>query len=129
MMGITEDLNCIDSVGNRLSAIPHEKMLHLRLKLTTESKPRDIGKLFKRDGKIIYSRYTDEKNIFRKDNSWGLNYKVVETLPDDAEIELKSKLRTYTISSVDAKKSGKKHFKEQGFELQTFVPLDLWRNS
>lgn len=127
MTTITEQLNCVDSVGNKLIATPVGGMLQVGLKLANESRVRDLGKLLKRDNKIVYTKYVDEKNIFRKANAWGLNYKILSTLPDDASIELHSKTKSYTISVSEAKKNGKfLFFKEQGFEKQWFIPLNHW---
>lgn len=126
-MSITEDLNCIDTVGNKLTATLINGTLQLGLKLVSESRTRDLGKLVKRSNKIFYTKYVDEKNIFRKANAWGLNHKILSTLPEDAVVELSSKTKKYNISVKEALSKGKfLFFKEQGFEKQYFIPLDYW---
>ena len=131
---ILSKLNCVDEKGNELisgqvNSSPH--IVSIGLKLVSETRTRDLGKIMenrvKRDGSLIYKKHVNEKNIFRKTNSWGIDYQVLSSLPDTATLEFKSPTKLYKISAPDARQHGSfLHFKNQGFEKQIFVPLSYW---
>ena len=60
--------------------------------------------------------------------SWGLHEALIKKLPENAMIGLKTDNGKYSISVKDAVKNKfDRKFKNQGFELQLFVPLDCWK--
>lgn len=97
----------------------------LTLYLSAESRSRDIGKLIRKNEKLHYLKRAKEKNRFRQTDAWGFHWSVVDKLNDEAYIGVRSELGIYRIKVGDAKKHGKEfNFKEQGFELQKFVPVE-----
>lgn len=60
--------------------------------------------------------------------SWGLHEALLRKLPENAMIGLKTDAGKYSISVKEAfENKFYRKFKEQGFELQLFVPLDCWK--
>lgn len=112
-----------DESGNELISING----NLTLNLVSES--RKIGQFLLSSGRVIYNKFVDEKvHTFRKNNSWGINWCVIEQLKDDDVIRVQSDERIYVIKVSDAKNSGSfLWFKDIGFEKQFFIPKSYFK--
>lgn len=97
--------------------------------LTLPSKKVSIGSLFHLgDNSFLYEKRVKNANIFKKSNSWGINYHILNNLGSKGKIRLYANDgKTYEINKETALKYGKfMNFKNQGFELQFFIPLERW---
>jgi hypothetical protein len=117
-------LNRTEENGNRL-VVRDSGKLELYLK---GQDVRHIGRVgVTEKSTVFYDKVVKESNRFRKTNSWGLNWAVLEVLPSEAVIRLRSELATYLITGGDARAKGDfLHFKTQGFERQFFVPIEAF---
>lgn len=83
-----------------------------------------IGKIICHEGKLIYSKQENEKDIYRKFKAWSIPYEIVKRV-DKITFYTKNKfyrIDTYKIST----NSMFLHFKSSGYELKVYVPLDMW---
>ena len=117
-----------DNLGNILTASVSGE---LGLKLFSEDRERMVGRYFDYKGKISYYKKVNEKaHLMRVNNSWGINFSLIEKLHDDAIIVIDSEKSRYIISIREAKEVWDfRHFKTQGFEKQVFIPLQYWSDS
>ena len=126
-----EEFNFTDKDGN--STIAHSDGT-IFLALASDSvkkKNRNIGKLVitPKNQRIHYKKSAKEENRFRKNDSWGLHWDIVSRLDDEAYIGVRSELGMYKIKAGLAKEYAEvvtMKFKQQGFELQRFVPIKYW---
>ena len=117
-------LNRTEETGNRLVCRDSGK-LELYLK---GQAVRHIGRVgVTEKGTVFYDKIVKEVNRFRKTDSWGLNWAVLEVLPSEAVIRLRSEKSVYMINAGDARARGDfLHFKTQGFERQFFIPISVF---
>lgn len=125
-LSLFASLNSQDADGNTLSVDDHGTV-SLRLK-RENMRLRIIGGVGVTDkGTPFYDKVVKEGNRFRKTDSWGLNWAILETLPSEAVIRLRSENGTYKIKAADARIAGSfLWFKDQGFERQFFVPVSAF---
>lgn len=118
------NFNEIDEIGNKLTCIDGK----LSLFLSNERRARSIGS-FRKGSKVdfFYEKFEYHKDVFRANDSWGINYNVLEKLPDNSGIIVKTRERTYKISKKKALEAGSfLWFKEQGLERRFFIPRKDW---
>ena len=113
-----------DKWGNQIE-ISIEGSIHLSL----NGRRVFIGNVFRRNGKMVYSKSVQKKNVFRKFDAWGLNHAVVKLLPDEAEIVLTSdEPKIYRTTKEMVLVRGEfLHFLENNCELQIFMPRDAFQ--
>lgn len=89
---------------------------------------RSIGAIKRDNNKSIYTKSVTTKHIFKKTNAWGINWVILNQLGAGGEVVLRcSNGITYSITAQKAKEHGSfLHFKNKGFELQYFIPLEFW---
>lgn len=99
------------------------------LKLKSESKIRNIGQVFFNDHSFHVLR-DSSKHFHYVSKSYGFNWTII----NDADLNIKSvhlivdRSEKYVIPKSIIDKFGKfLNFKQQGFELQKFVPMDMIR--
>ena len=98
------------------------------LNLKSENRSRNIGVLAK-DGKggISYYKEDKESEIFRKTDSWSLNYNVIKFLEENATINIKTEKFIYRISKSDVIEKGEfLYFKTSGIEKKIYVKRDFF---
>jgi hypothetical protein len=100
------------------------------LKLKSESKKRNLGNLTIKDRSFHIIRDSN-KHYHYKSKSYGFNWNII----NDAELGIKSihlivdKKDKYVIPKTILDTYGKfLNFKQQGFELQKFLPFDMIKN-
>jgi len=100
------------------------------LKLRSESKKRNLGNLIIKDRSFHIIRDSG-KHYHYKSKSYGFNWNII----NDAELGIKSihlivdKKDKYVIPKTILDTYGKfLNFKQQGFELQKFLPFDMIKN-
>ncbi len=118
-------LNRVDEYGNKMSLRPDGV---IALYLAKENRTRLIGSVGETSqGRPFYDKVVKEENRFRKTDAWGLNWDVLELLPLEAVIRLRSEIATYMIMAREAKSAGDfLFFKTQGFERQFFIPVSAF---
>lgn len=101
----------------------------LSLKLTSEKRVRKIGWLSMKGGVLSYFKEAKESNTFRKNNSWGICWAVLDYLPDDnSTINIRSEKAIYRITKREAIESGSfLYFKIIGIEKQFFIPKEQFK--
>lgn len=96
------------------------------LKLANESYERKLGLIF--EGRFIVYK-TREKHLFRNTNSYGFNYEVIEELTKQPYyidyVDLYDDFGMYRVPIQVIKEGDVMFFKEQGFEIQRFVTLEV----
>jgi hypothetical protein len=102
----------------------------IHLKLDAEKKVRHIGNFYIHD-RSFHVRRDSAKHYHYKTKSYGFNWNIL----DDDMLGIKSvhltidKADTYVIPVETIGKYGRfLNFKQQGFELQRFMPLELINN-
>lgn len=100
------------------------------LKLKSENKRRNIGTLFFND-RSLYVIRDSGKHYHYVSKSYGFNWNII----DDDFLNIKSvhlvvdKSERYIIPKSIMETYGKfLNFKQQGFELQKFLPMDMIKN-
>jgi len=110
----------VDKRGNRIEVEEGSGCVTLFLK-TRET--RKIGKLV--DG--VYTKYMTRKNIFRKTDSLGFNWEVIDWLkPKKVVVNLEGTWLNISGEDFFAKKEFL-DYKKLGFELQCFVKLEHFK--
>ena len=106
------------------------------LRLKSERKPRELG-FVSTDAnwnKVFITKRSKSQHLFRKFNAWWFNYQVLNYLVNtfwkiNLQVDEKEEWKTYVYNWFDKEKFEeykKKYilnFKQQGFELQVFIPL------
>jgi len=111
-----------DNHGNRLTCDIH---LHLYLSLVTETRTRNIGRVYALpDGELIYEKHDDEKHVFKKNNSWSIHYEILKRVN---YVKVMTRKCKYWIKTEDAMSRGTfLHFRDQGMEKKKYIPLKFW---
>ena len=108
-------------------------MLHIsnsEVFLTCQEGKRKIGELVKdQDGSLVYTRKFKAKHIFRKDNSLGINYDVINLMANsDKMIFIRDNGTRYSTTAGDVRTKGRfLHFLHGGYEKQIFMPLEYMK--
>lgn len=113
-----------DEVGNCLTIKNNGKRLALSLKLITETKQRRIG-IVNLAQKVFEVKRDRAKHLFRANQSYGFNYKLLEEAKLFNNIRLKDELCEWLIPKEFILTNGSfLHFKNNGgFEKQIFIEL------
>ena len=119
-----EAFNITDQAKNSLQA---ENDGTLYLALASEKRRRGIGQLIKKSGKTHYLKKVREEHRFRKTDSWGIHWEVMNKLDEESYIGVRTELGIYRIKVSEAKEKGEfLWFKNEGFERQFFIPVENW---
>ena len=109
-----------DEQKNKVSA-------NIYLKLVAEKRRRLIGAYHYADN-TLYVRRDSSKHLLHKNRSFGFNWDLLnEPIFDIKEVNLKvDDSRTYLLPKYFMLNYGSfLNFKQQGFELQKFIPFEL----
>lgn len=113
-------LNKTDPHGKRLTYKPDDGG---RIYLNIDGHDRCLGTVLAGKNNILYHKYEDEGNIFRKTNAWSINHTVLSGVD---LVVFETRTHTYTITSIRALEFGEfLHFKDTT-ELKVYVPLKYW---
>jgi len=100
------------------------------LKLKSDNKKRNLGNIYFGDRSFHVLRDSG-KHFHYKTKSYGFNWSII----NDADLHIKTihlvvdKSEKYVIPKTVLETYGTfLNFKEQGFELQKFLPIDMIRN-
>lgn len=118
----------IDRDGNVLSV---DENGNITLKLLFENRTRKIGKLKKINGITTYFKKNRVSNIYKKTNSWGIHWEILDSLEPADIISISDDFGCYYhILVKDALSCGDfLHFKKEGFEKQFFIPIENFSNT
>ena len=115
--------NIKDESGNVLIA-EHDNWLITLTLLFTDGHKRIIGRIDK-ENKILKLTRVREKHLMRVNNSYGINYFLIENGKLFNTIQLQDDFKTWTISKEYLIENCiTMNFKKQGFELQKFITLE-----
>lgn len=102
----------VDKDGNKLSVSDEGKAT---LELSIEDRIRNIGVI--RNG--TYTKYDEEKHIFRKLNAWSINWELFQL---SNKIKIVTNEREYTINTGEISPRIL-HFRGAGIERKVYIPL------
>lgn len=112
-----------DKNGNKLIVTVSGNVF---LKLSTEKRHRRLG-LIDRDKKLFIINRNREKHLHRKSNSYGFNHHLISKAKTFNKILLKDEFGEYQFPINKILDHGKTlmHYKQKGFELQIFLPIEV----
>lgn len=114
--------------GHRFEADEKDGFLYITLHLKGKKAGRNIGRVRLADRVLEVSRKRD-KHLMLKANAYGFNEYVLREAKRFDKIELKDEYGTYLFSRQLVLDMGKYlHFKEEGFEKQIFLSLNIITN-
>jgi hypothetical protein len=114
--------------GHRFEADEKDGFLYITLHLKGKKAGRNIGRVRLADRVLEVSRKRD-KHLMLKANAYGFNEYVLREAKRFDKIELTDEYGTYLFSRQLALDMGKYlHFKEEGFEKQIFLSLNIITN-
>jgi hypothetical protein len=112
-----------DSSGNKLIASHKDSIINLSL-LLADGKKRAIGQIDKatKTLRLVRSR---SKHLMRVNNSYGINYYLIENGVTFDKVEIVDEQSRWLIpKDYLMEHCTTMNFKAQGFELQKFISLD-----
>lgn len=114
-----------DEQGNLVRCINNGRKIALSLKLKENPKPRKIGSIVI-STKTLEVKRSRDKHLFRKNNSYGFNYKILKDAKLFDSVRLSDEQSEWLIPKTFILENGSfLHFKENGgFERQIFVEID-----
>lgn len=115
--------------GHRFEVEEKEGYLYITLRLKGKKAGRNIGRVRLADRVLEVSRKRD-KHLMLKANAYGFNEYVMRTAQKFDVVELTDEYGTYSIPRQLILNMGKYlHFKEEGFEKQLFLSLNIITNN
>jgi hypothetical protein len=117
----------LDSDGNKVIATDDGEHIKLELKLKSETRIRKLGYIDKARGYFFVER-SREDHLFRKNESYGFNYGILEQAQTFDYICLFERDNTgawkIPLSFImDKKNHNVLYFKGNGFERQVFIEI------
>ena len=114
--------------GHRFEADERDGFLYITLHLKGKKAARNIGRVRLADRVLEVSRKR-EKHLMLKANAYGFNEYVLREAKKFDRIELTDEYGTYLFSRQLVLDMGRYlHFKEEGFEKQLFLSLNIISN-
>ncbi len=113
-------LDHTDKNGKRLEYKPEEGG---KIYLEIDEKVRCLGFILIGQNNILYTKQDDERNIFRKTNSWSIN-SIILGFVDTIHIETSS--YGYVITKEEAEEFGEYLHFQDTTELKVYIPLQYW---
>lgn len=114
-----------DESGNLLLIKNNGVRLSLYLKLKSETRSRKLG-IINPNQKVFEVKRNREKHLFRKNESYGFNHKILEDAKLFDKIRLKDEKQEWVIPKEFILNNGSfLHFKNNGgYERQIFIELE-----
>lgn len=120
-----EGQSIVDSEGNKIYYKGNDSCFYL--KLASGVRERKLGQYVK--GRLVVKR-NRQKHLFRKNSSYGFNYHLLKETSGIKFVELSDNIDSWLVPKAYILTHGEfLNFKEQGFELQTFITLDKLNES
>jgi uracil-DNA glycosylase len=113
-------LNTVDRNGKRLTYDPKDGG---RVYLDIDGDLRCLGFILLGQGNILYHKYEDEANVFRKTNAWSINHAVLTGVD---LIVYETRTHDYSITKARALEFGEFFHFQDTTELKVYVPLKYW---
>lgn len=113
-------LDYTDKNGKRIIYKPEEGG---KVYIDIDGEVRAIGHILLGENNIIYTKFEDETNIFRKTNAWSINYTI---LPHVDHIHYDTRTYDYVITKERALEFGQFFHFQDTTELKLYVPLQYW---
>ena len=114
-----------DQYGNYFITQRTENSILIQLKLANENRVRNIG-IVNRHDKFIEIIRDKSRHLFRKGNAYGFNEHLIKTAKTFDNVKLIDGDGVYLLpKSVILEKGRYMFFKEQGFEKQLFLDMDI----
>jgi len=113
-----------DKDENRIIIESTDKRIGISIKLISEKKRRNIGYITK-STRTLFVKRERSKHLHWMSNSYGFNYHLIKEAKQFDLVSLSDEFSDYNIPRTYILENGKiLFFKQQGFELQTFVTLN-----
>ena len=115
--------NRSDSHGNSIRYCPESSKLYTQCQYDS-SRERDIGRVYYQSGEIVYEKFEDEKDIYRKTQAWSVIHAIAKQVD---RIVYKSPKNSYQINRRDAYLHGELFaWDEKGLGKKVYIPLNYW---
>lgn len=112
-----------DNLGNNIIISDGGKNISLKLK--AESKKREIGTI-NLEERYLQVKRIKSKHLFRKTNSYGFNHYILSNAKKFDKVMISDDDGRWLIPiKLILEKGHFLHFKNDGFELQIFLSLDI----
>ena len=117
-----------DNQGNKFIFDMFPDSIQIKLKLANEQRTRHIGHINCKRQFVVKRRQSAHLHI--KSQSYGFNHYLLENAKRFDTILLTDETGSYLINRLEILKEGKfLFFKQQGFELQIFYPIEkIYKN-
>lgn len=117
---LSNKLNTEDKDGKKISyKVEQDGKVYINIDGVTKC----IGHVLVGDNNVLYSKFEDERNIFRKTNSWSINYTILNNVD---LIHYETLSHDYTIPKHRAFEFGEFFHFQDTTELKVYVPLHYW---
>lgn len=114
-----------DECGNAIITSHLEGQINIELKLMSERRSRKVGYVDTQKKIFVISRERD-KHMHCKSNSYGFNHRIISAAKTFDTVRLIDSFGIYDIPKNIILSHGKfLFFKQQGFEKQIFLPLQI----
>lgn len=124
MSSITEKLdallNLTDEQGRKLIYRPEDEG---KIYLKDGEELRCLGRILIGTKNIMYSKFEDESNIFRKTEAWSINYSILKHVD---HIHYETRLHDYSISKEVALEYGQFFHFIESTEKKVYTPIKYW---
>lgn len=117
-----------DEQGNYFIVNQVKDWLTISLKLATESKDRELGKVNLKN-RVLEIKRIKSKHLFKKNNSYGFNEHLIKTGLTFDKILFSDGERSFLFpKELILQKGSYLHFKQLGFEKQLFLQVSEMEN-
>lgn len=114
-----------DAQGNLLICKNNGKRIVVKIKLSNEQRYREVG-VINMAQRVMDVKRSRGLHLHNMSNSYGFNHKLLSEAKRFDNVRLKDELGEWLIPREFILENGKfLFFKQQGFELQTFIPLSM----
>jgi uracil-DNA glycosylase len=113
-------LNSTDRNGKKLIYKPDDGG---RIYLDIDGDLRCLGAILLGNSNILYHKYEDAKNVFRKTNAWSINHTVLSGVDT---VVYETLTHDYCITKERALEFGEFFHFQDTTELKVYVPLKYW---
>lgn len=116
----------MNQIKDQFNNLIYRKNNGIYLQLVNDIRTRKLGTI--KDDRILMRR-NESRHLFRKTNSYGFNYVLLDSLNKVKTVDLRIDGKKYLIPIDYILKNGEfLNFKQQGFELQIFLKVELINN-
>jgi len=113
-------LNLVDEQGRRLIYRPEDEG---KIYLKEGDELRCLGRIIVGTKNVLYSKFEDESNIFRKTEAWSINYAILKYVD---HIHYETRTHDYSISKEVALEHGQFFHFIESTEKKVYTPIKYW---